>query len=146
MSNLSIVNNDLDVNALNYFNPKYSKQDSYAVLTTATTPQVLSNETVFVFCNNSSSGVINLVLPSLSPAGKNLFIVTRNAFAVSSQTAAGVANSVIIDIENNPNATTPILQNTILPISTAGAWVHLVSNGTYWVAVSKSVLLPAPAV
>ncbi len=138
MSNLSIVNNDMDVNALNSLYPKYPGQIS--LISTITVPQVLPNDASYVFCN--AAGAINLVLPSAAPSGKNLFIVNRTTSgAVTSQSASGTNLAVVIDIEVDPNVLPAVPQAGILP-ATAGSWVHLVSNGTYWVAVSKSNLLP----
>jgi hypothetical protein len=141
MSNLSIVNNDMDVNVLNSLYPKYPGQIS--LITVITVPQVLPNDASYVFCSAASAGTINLVLPSAAPAGKNLFIVNRNAFAspIVSQSAAGTNLAVVIDIEVDPNVLPAVPQSGILP-ATASSWVHLLSNGTYWVAVSKSALLP----
>jgi|688.fasta_scaffold00008_170 hypothetical protein len=140
MSNLSIVNNDMDVNVLNSLYPKYPGQIS--LITAITVPQVLPNDASYVFCS-SGAGVINLVLPSAAPAGKNLFIVNRTGTpTVSSQSAAGTNLAAVIDIEVDPNVLPAVPQVGILP-AVASSWVHLVSNGTYWVAVSKSNLLPA---
>lgn len=137
MSTFSVSNDEMDVGRINQQFPRLSDQSSYADITTVTTPQVLSQDVVFVYCN-AAAGTFNLVLPN-PLVGRDLFIVTRSTAAVSSQNSSGVAISNIIDVENDPNGSTS--QATILP-ATAGAWVHLVGNGRFWVAVAKSVLLP----
>ena len=144
MSTFSVSNDELDVGYINFQCPRVSTQASYANITTITTPQVLPLDAVFVFCAASGAGTINLVLPA-PIAGKNLFIVNRNttATAVNSQNSSGVAVSIIVDIENDPNALSPTLQSTILGSAASGTWVHLVGNGKYWVAVAKSLLAPA---
>ena len=139
MSTFSVSNDEMDVGHINLQFPRLSNQSvsSYADITTVTTPQVLPQDVVFVYCN-AAAGTFNLVLPA-PLVGRNLFIVTRNTAAVSSQTASGVAS--IVDIEFDPNVSTPTTQATILP-ATAGAWVHLVGNGKFWVAVAKSTPNP----
>ena len=138
MSTFSVSNDEMDVGYINFQFPRLSNQASYADITTVTTPQVLPLDVVFVFCN--AAGTFNLVLPP-PLVGRDLFIVTKAAGAVSSQNSSGVAVSNIVDIENDPNASSPTLQSTILS-ATAGAWVHLVGNGRYWVAVSKKQQSP----
>jgi|LakMenE18May11ns_1017448.scaffolds.fasta_scaffold9722504_2 hypothetical protein len=130
MSALSIVNDDLLASGMNslVIPNRYSNQNSYANV--AATYTVLPNEK-FIFCNVATT----LTLPSAAlNQGRNLIIVQRAAFLVSS------ASSNFIDIENNPNAATPTTQTGL--ISAAGSWVHIVSNGAFWVAVSKSVVAP----
>ena len=141
MSTFSVSNDEMDVGHINLQFPRLSNQSvlSYADITTVTTPQVLPQDVVFVYCN-AAAGTFNLVLPA-PLAGRDLFIVTRQTAAVSSQNASGVALPLIVDIENDPNASSPTTQATILP-ATGGSWVHLVGNGRLWVAVAKSVLLP----
>jgi len=141
MSTFSVSNDEMDVGHLNLQFPRLSNQSvsSYADITTVTTPQLVPNDAVFVFCN-AAAGTFNLVLPQ-PLVGRDLFVVTRQGAAVSSQNSSGVALSNIVDIENDPNASSPTTQSTILT-STGGAWVHLVGNGKHWVAVAKSLLLP----
>ena len=139
MSTFSVLNDEMDVGQINFQFPRLSNQASYADITTVTTPQVLPLDVVFVFCN-AASGTFNLVLPP-PLVGKNLFIVTRQGAAVSSQNRDAVALPLIVDIENDPNASSPTLQSTILSAA-AAAWVHLVGNGKHWVAVSKKLQAP----
>ena len=74
---------------------------------------------------------LNLPTPSLSNVGRDLIVSVRTAHAVNS------ATQVIVDIEADPNGVSPSPQFSVLP-AIAGAWTHLVSNGTYWVSVAKS--------
>ena len=140
MSTFLVSNDEMDFGHLNIQFPRVSSQLSYADITTLTTPQVVS-DAVFVFCKGSGAGTINLVLPATS-VGRNLFIVNRATnVAINSQNSSGSAISNIVDVENDPNASTPTVQNTILASGATG-WVHLVGNGRYWVAVSKSAQAP----
>ena len=106
-----------------------SSQSSFAVLTG--TSYTVGDELV-LFINGS--GAFTLTLPSASTnAGRNLFVVQRSgANAIST-------SPNIIDIDQDANGTST--QSGLLA-ATAGHWAHLVSNGTYWVVVSKANASP----
>ena len=106
-----------------------SSQLSHAVLTG--TSYTVGDELV-LFINGS--GAFTLTLPSASTnAGRNLFVVQRSgANAIST-------SPNIIDIDQDANGSTT--QAGLLD-AVAGRWAHLVSNGTYWVVVSKANALP----
>jgi hypothetical protein len=106
-----------------------SSQLSHAVLTG--TSYTVGDELV-LFINGS--GAFTLTLPSASTnAGRNLFVVQRSG------TNAISASPQIIDIDQDANGTST---QAALLAATAGHWAHLVSNGTYWVVVSKANASP----
>ena len=106
-----------------------SSQLSYASLT-GTSYTVADELVLFI----GGSGPFTLTLPSASTnAGRNLFVVQRSA------TNAISASPQIIDIDQDANGSTT--QAGLLD-AVAGRWAHLVSNGTYWVVVSKANPLP----
>jgi len=129
MSNLSIVNADLDLSTLNSLalQGRYSNQASYS---NVASPYTVQDSDKFVFCSDVTT-TLNLPTPSLSNVGRDLIVSVRTAHAVNS------ATQVIVDIEADPNGVSPSPQFSVLP-AIAGAWTHLVSNGTYWVSVAKS--------
>ena len=106
-----------------------SSQLSYASLT-GTSYTVADELVLFI----GGSGAFTLTLPSASTnAGRNLFVVQRSG------TNAISATPQIIDIDQDANGTST--QSGLLA-ATAGHWAHLVSNGTYWVVVSKANASP----
>jgi len=108
---------------------KQSYQSSFAVL--GNTSYTVADELV-LFINGS--GAFTLTLPSASTnAGRNLFVVQRSG------TNAISASPQIIDIDQDANGSTT--QAALLD-AVAGRWAHLVSNGTYWVVVSKANAAP----
>lgn len=131
MSNLSIVNNDVDVSSLNslVLQNRYSNQASYSNVPSSYTVQ---DSDKFVFCSGATT-TLTLPTPSLSNLGRDLVVAVRTAHAVNS------VSQVIVDVENDPNGASPTPQFSVLP-AIAGAWTHLVSNGSYWVSVAKSNL------
>ena len=106
-----------------------SSQLSYASLT-GTSYTVADELVLFI----GGSGAFTLTLPSASTnAGRNLFVVQR------SSTNAISTSPNIIDIDQDANGSTT--QSGLLD-AVVGRWAHLVSNGTYWVVVSKANALP----
>ena len=129
---VSVNNDDVNTNAISNLLIN-SGQGNYSDVT-SNSYAVLSDQQ-YVFCNLVSAGTVTLSLPSASVNyGKDLFIVSRN---VNTSVSSSVAN--VIDIEND-NASTPV--TGILSGTGAPAWVHLVSNGLNWIAVSKNKLAP----
>jgi hypothetical protein len=128
MTSFAIIPEDLNTSQYNslVLSNRHTSQTSFS---NVLTPYTVLNSDLFVFC----SGATILTLPSPAIPNRNLVIVSRTANAVSSS----LLN--IIDIEVNPVGGTA--QAGIL--SSAGGWSHLVSNGTYWVSIAKSNLLPA---
>lgn len=119
----SIVNDDLVLlSLLNSFFPKNSTQVSYDALTAASA--TVPSDALVVFCTPGAAQT--LTLPSASQAGRDLIVVNRAAFAISS------ASSNVINIQD-----ASIVGTALLP-SGAGEWVHLVSNGVYWLAIAKN--------
>ncbi len=111
-----------------------SSQGSYAEITGAT--YTVAGDELVLFINGSGAPTtFTLTLPSASGAnyGRNLFVVQRGS------TKAIDASPQIIDVDQNANGSTA--QTTLLG-ATAGHWAHLVSNGSYWVVVSKAVAAP----
>lgn len=109
-----------------------SSQASYAEITGTS---YTAGDELVLFINGS--GTFTLTLPSASGAnyGRNLFVVQRSGTNVINVASA----TPIIDVDQNANGSTT---QTALLGATAGHWVHLVSNGTNWVAVSKAVAAP----
>ena len=110
---------------------KNSSQSSYAVKV-GLTYTVAADELVLFINGSTPSFTLTLPSPNLC-FGRNLFVVQRAAYPINVQA------STFIDIEEDANGTTT--QTGLLPAGNGG-WVHLVSNGKYWVAVSKSTASP----
>lgn len=111
-----------------------SSQGSYAEIT-GTSYTVAGDELVLFINGAGVPATFTLTLPSASRAnyGRNLFVVQRGS------TKAIDASPQIIDVDQNANGSTT---QTALLGTTPGHWVHLVSNGANWVAVSKAVAAP----
>lgn len=136
---LAIQNNKINLTdakgLISFSDIKNSSQSSYAVKTDVT--YTVGDELV-LFINGGTSGTPSVTLTLPSPNlwfGRNLFVVQR-----SSSYPINVQASTFIDVDQDANGTST--QTGLLPLG-SGGWVHLVSNGRYWVAVSKSTALPA---
>lgn len=113
---------------------KFSRQATFADATAGTYTVVNTPglEDLVVFLN----GATTLALPTAaSSPGRNIIVVNRSATAVSVTPA-----SSLVDIENDPNVGTPSTQSTLF--AAASGWVHLMSNGLYWVVVAKPTVTP----
>lgn len=108
---------------------KRSAQVSFADITDAT---FTVTDQLVVFVNRGDGCALTLPAPTV---GRNLFVVNRVAGAGTVTVPAGV----YIDIEADANGSTT--QTGLLP-ATSGSWVHLLGNGSYWVAVAKPVVAP----
>ena len=112
--------------------PRNSSQGSYAEITGSS--YTVTDELVLFINGSGVPATFTLTLPSASANyGRNLFVVQRGS------TKAIDASPQIIDVDQNPNGGTA--QTALLGV-TPGHWAHLVSNGSYWVAVSKAVAAP----
>lgn len=120
----SIVNDDLVLpSLLNSLFPKNSTQVSYDALTAATA--TVPSDSLVVFC--APTAAQTLTLPSASSqSGRDLIVVNRVSQVITS------ASSNVVNIQDAATAGTALLP------SGAGKWVHLLSNGVYWVAISKN--------
>lgn len=134
----SIVNDDfVSPSSLSSAFPLKSNQASYAdLLSGATVSAAVPADAVFVFCNGNAPQ--SLVLPSASPAGKDLIILTRSANAVNSVSSGGsLVNNVLQGTYVATSGSVASASSVIL-LGVAGSWVHLVSNGSAWVVVARN--------
>ncbi len=128
---MNILKNNVDSVALNAeaFVPKSLAQPDFSVKAGDYT--VVPGDVVVIF---SAAATITLPVPGPENAGRSLIVLTRGSNAIA--TSASVP---YVDVDVDP--TSGSTQTTLLS-ATGGNWVHLMSNGNRWVAISKNVATP----